>query len=198
MNKKSKQSTRARGTLAVLAAFLAISAGIRIATSATEAFAAANATNANSALESSPDIGHQIPSKEGLQRLLDAFHEREQKIEEQEIKILERLKYLEATEAKVERQITELKAAEDALRSTLALANSAAENDLAKLTTVYENMKPKTAAALFDEMAPEFAAGFIGRMRPDTAAAILASMNPKVAYMISTIIAGRNTNVPTE
>jgi flagellar motility protein MotE (MotC chaperone) len=82
------------------------------------------------------------------------------------------------------------------LKKTLAIADGAAEKDLAKLTAVYEAMRPADAAALFQTMAPEFAAGFLGRMRPEIAAAVLAGMNPGKAYSISVLIAGRNATAP--
>ncbi len=91
-----------------------------------------------------------------------------------------------------------MQAMEDELRSTLALADKAAENDIAGLTAVYQAMKPKDAAALFETMSPEFAAGFLGRLPPDSAAAILSAMSPEAAYGISVIVAGRNVGAPTE
>lgn len=89
-----------------------------------------------------------------------------------------------------------LEAAEASLRETVALSDKAAEVDLARLTSVYEAMKPREAAALFDEMDENFAAGFLGRMRPDSAAAVLAGMVPAKAYAVSAILAGRNANAP--
>ena len=88
--------------------------------------------------------------------------------------------------------------AEQKLAGTMALAESAAEDDLGKLTAVYESMKPKDAAALFSEMQPEFAAGFLGRMRPDAAAQVMTGLSPDVAYSISVVMAGRNASAPTE
>ena len=80
----------------------------------------------------------------------------------------------------------------------LAVAEKAAEGDLSRLTSVYEAMKPKDAAALFEAMEPEFAAGFLGRMRPDAAAGIMTGLSPETAYMISVVLAGRNARAPTE
>ena len=82
------------------------------------------------------------------------------------------------------------------MRATLSLADEASEKDILRLTSVYENMKPKDAAILFEQMEPNFAAGFLGRMRPDIAAEILSGLSPEVAYSISVILAGRNANVP--
>ena len=91
-----------------------------------------------------------------------------------------------------------LEEAEGILNATIAMAESASQTDVAQLTTVYENMKPKEAAALFEEMSPEFAAGFLGLMRPDVAAAIMTRLAPATAYSFSVVLAGRNANAPTE
>src|SRR5690606_31963207 len=80
--------------------------------------------------------------------------------------LAERRAALELTEAAVRRSIEELSATEASLSETLARADGAAEQDLDKLTAVFEAMKPKEAAVLFEAMAPEFASGFLGRMRP--------------------------------
>ena len=88
--------------------------------------------------------------------------------------------------------------AEEELRTTLAMADGATEADVDRLTTVYEQMKPKESAALFEEMDPNFAAGFLARMRPEAAAGIMAGLSPEAAYTISVVMAGRNSGVPKE
>lgn len=130
--------------------------------------------------------------------LLGALQAREARLEKQESALADRLQALAVTEAEVAEQIAALVAAEDALRSTIALAEEAAQTDLGRLTTVYENMKPKDAAALFEEMSPDFAAGFLGMMRPEPAALIMTQLEPETAHSISVVLAGRNAGVPTQ
>jgi len=132
----------------------------------------------------------------GTAALLAALRERETVLAGNETALEERRQVLGIAEDKIAARLEELKAAEMQLSSTLALADSASEADLARLTTVYENMKPKEAALLFAEMEPDFAAGFLARMRPDTAAAVMAGLDPKIAYGISAVLAGRNATVP--
>lgn len=99
----------------------------------------------------------------------------------------------------IEADLARLTEAETALRERIALADTAAEDDVARLTTVYENMAPEVAASLFALMEPRFAAGFLGRMRPDAAAEILAGLDTDKAYSISVVLAGRNVGlVPDE
>ncbi|MGB3553135.1 MAG: hypothetical protein WBA25_00680 [Jannaschia sp.] len=88
--------------------------------------------------------------------------------------------------------------AENALEARMYQSNRASEDDLAKLTSVYEGMKPKEAAILFEAMEPGFASGFLSRMRPDAASAIFSNLSPEKAYALSVMMAGRNANAATE
>lgn len=105
---------------------------------------------------------------------------------------------LDEAEKSVRAQMAELAEAEAELNKTIALADGAAENDVSRLTSVYESMKPKEAARLFEAMAPEFAAGFIGRMQPEAAAAVMSGMSAEAAYSVSVLLAGRNALAPSE
>ncbi|MEP4194581.1 MAG: hypothetical protein ABJL99_02990 [Aliishimia sp.] len=198
IRKRAKpKHTKGKGTVTILVFLLLTSAGLRIATSADTAVAEVkSAMKSGNGGAIAPEISKDVPSNEELTQLLRAFEKREAEIKEKELQIEKRLMALSAADTQINERILELKTAESDLRNTLALASSAAEDDLARLTAVYENMKPKIASTLFEEMDPEFAAGFIGRLRPDTAASIMAGMNPQVAYTISSILAGRNANVP--
>jgi len=189
---------KSRGTVRILILLLVASASLRVVSSATTAFAE---------IEASADPVHiseaqtepetlTINGAQELEPMLRAFQEREERIRKKEREIEQRLKVLASADQKITQRLSELEKAEQDLRATIALADSAAEDDLARLTVVYENMKPKVAASLFEEMAPDFAAGFLGRMRPDAAAAIMAGMTPESAYTVSTILAGRNANIP--
>ena len=130
--------------------------------------------------------------------LLAAFQAREARLVAREAQLEGRIQALRVTDAEVTEKLAALAAAEASLTATLALAQTAASDDLARLTAVYENMKPSNAAALFTEMDPAFAAGFLGMMRSDAAAAIMTNLAPPTAYSISVLLAGRNANVPTE
>ncbi len=135
---------------------------------------------------------------EDMQHLLSALRNREQQLNRREMQIEDRMKALEIADEAIDRKLAALIEAEERLSATLALADGASEGDLAKLTEVYEKMKPKDAAALFEEMAPEFSAGFLGRMKPAAAASVMAGLKPQTAYTISVILAGRNAWVPKD
>lgn len=129
--------------------------------------------------------------------VLEKLQEREARLSAREAALELRLQALAVAEEQISRNLEALTRAEEELAATMALADTAAEEDLTRLTAVYENMKPKEAAPLFEAMDPQFAAGFLGRMRPDAAASILAGLDPEAAYAVSVILAGRNASVPT-
>lgn len=195
--KKRKSARPSRGSLVAIAGFLIVSGVLRVAIGASEVLAREQAP----APQEAPQLAQAAPScapPPDIQAVLNALSEREARIEAQETALLDRLQALRVADDQVSKKMQHLAAAEEALRETIALAEAASENDLTQLTTVYEAMKPKEAAALFEKMEPEFAAGFLGRMSPQAAAGVMAGLSPEVAYSISVVIAGRNARVPTQ
>jgi flagellar motility protein MotE (MotC chaperone) len=184
---------KGRGTLHIIGGLLVASAALRLGSGGTEVIA-------ESAIEEpSPRelLGFENEATD-VDAILAAFRAREARIEERELQVTNRMEVLREIEAEVTSKLAAMTEAEEALRATLALAEVAAEADLTRLATVYENMKPKDTAALFTEMAPEFAAGFLGLMQPEAAAAVMTELESPVAYSISVMLAGRNASVPTE
>lgn len=191
--KSPKRARRAnRGALVVITALLTGSGLIRLGDGAGQAFALASEPEKQitEPVSCEPDAG--------AMALLDGLKSRETRLASREAMIADRAQALALAEAKIDEKLAALVAAEQQLASTLAIADKAAETDIARLTAVYENMKPKEAAPLFTEMDPEFAAGFLARMRPDAAAAVMSGLDPKTAYTISVLLAGRNANAPKE
>ncbi|WP_323763767.1 hypothetical protein [Marinovum sp.] len=190
-----------RGALSIIAVLLLGSALLRVGMQASVAIAreASPAELAQSLPGPDPLVEPQTcESDPDLLPLLEAMETREERLRVREERMTMRMRALQVADARISEKLTELKASEQALRATIALADEAAESDLTRLTTVYENMKPKDAAALFETMDPEFAAGFLGRMRPDAAAGIMTGLTPQTAYMVSVVLAGRNADVPKE
>ena len=180
------------GTLAVIASLFIFSASLRIIGVSSIAIASGDG-GAAPAREPT-----EMRETKDLDALLLSFKEREAKLDAYDEELAQRSSKLRDAEASIGKKMNELIEAETRLRELLAIADSASEDDVARLTTVYENMKPADAAALFEEMAPEFASGFLVRMRPEAAAAVMTGLEPQTAYSISVIIAGRNANAPIE
>jgi len=103
----------------------------------------------------------------------------------------------DAIASQAETRLAELRAAEQKLAATIAIADTAAEDDLSRITAIYENMKPEQAAGIFEAMEVEFAAGFLSRMNPAAAAAVLANLPAEFAYAITVVVAGRNARTPS-
>lgn len=185
-----------RGSVLLISCLLIGSAAVRIGSEAGQAVATENAMPALLETEAEQTEQTKELDRAGLAQMLAEFERREARIERLEQEIDVRKKALEVADEEITKRFDVLKNAEDSLKSMLAIADTAAEDDLNTLTAVYENMKPKEAAALFEEMEPAFAAGFLGRMRPDAAAGIMAGLSPQTAYTISVILAGRNAEAP--
>ncbi len=128
----------------------------------------------------------------------EALTRREARVSEREASLNERLAALALAEKAITARMTELDEARKGLMQVVDVADGAAEDDLARLTAVYEAMKPADAARVFAAMSPDFAAGFLGRMRPETAATVLAALDPKLAFELTAMVAGRNAKAPTE
>lgn len=184
------------GSLFVISGFLIGSAILRLGGGAGQVLALEMPFDA--ARPEVVDTPQSCKQPEDFRALMAAFDAREERIEEREKEILTRARALEVTDQEVGLLLQSLAQAEDELRALIAVAKTASEDDLTKLTSVYESMKPKEAAALFEQMDPEFAAGFLGRMSPEAAAGVMAGLSPQVAYTISVVLAGRNAHAPTE
>jgi flagellar motility protein MotE (MotC chaperone) len=197
---KTRRSRRTgRGTVLMLVGLLMASGVLRLTATAGAALAADPPATPPATTQHEDDAADTLtalPEGEELGGLLAALKAREARVAERESQIELRRKALAVADEEIAKRMAALEKAEADLRNVLSLADGAAENDLANLTSVYESMKPKDAAALFGAMEPEFAAGFLGRMRPDAAAAVMAGLPPEAAYSISVILAGRNARAP--
>ncbi|KIC49626.1 hypothetical protein [Tateyamaria sp. ANG-S1] len=198
MAKDAPKRASSRGSIVFLVVLLLASAAVRVSTSASSALAEVDLANGFTLplSSSAPKAQPKERQNEDIAPLIEAIRAREDKVSERESALAARAKALDVAQVEVERRLVALENAEQRLRETLSIAQTAAEDDLARLTIVYENMKPKDASALFEAMEPAFAAGFLGRMDPAVAAKILAGLDPQMAYSISAIVAGRNAQAP--
>ena len=178
-----------------IAAMLALSGVLRLGSEAGSALASASDPIGR---DQEAESGADCTTADDIAVVLAALDDREARVAIRESELQDRLQALAVAETQIQRNMAALEEEESRLSSTMAQASTAAEADLERLTSVYENMKPKDAAALFEEMDPQFAAGFLSRMRPEIAAGVMAGLSPKAAYTISVVLAGRNAMVPKE
>ncbi|WP_322893044.1 MULTISPECIES: hypothetical protein [unclassified Yoonia] len=187
---KTIRRKRPHGPLHILAGLLILSAVLRAGSQVGPALAEDVSTPA--------PVESQVPGDGQTADLLAAFQAREDRLAQREGQLRDRLQALRVAEVEIAEKLQAMRAAEEALNATIARAETASASDLDLLRAVYENMKPKEAAALFVEMPPPFAAGFLGMMEPQSAAAIMAELPPSVAYSFSVVLAGRNANAPDQ
>jgi len=193
---KTRSAPRAPGALLLLALCFVGSAGLRIADPEGALAKEAAATGVGGGMQ----LAAADPCGPGADPtgLLAALKQREDQLDARAAEIADRERLLQVAEAKYKEQLEALRTAEERLAATLAVADEAAEQDIERLTAVYENMNPKNAARIFESMDVTFAAGFLARMRKDTAAKIMGGMSAERAYAISAVIAGRNARAPRE
>lgn len=183
---------RGSGVLMLVSGFLVASGLVRLGDGTGIALAREIGTFMNQASAAPPSSSENTP---GFEELIAAIRAREAKIEETEARLAERERVIAVVGQEVDAKLQELAEAEASLQSLLTQTDSAAEDDISRLTSMYEAMKPEDAAALFEQMDPSFAAGFLARMRADAAGAVLAGLPPDKAYALSVVLAGRNASI---
>jgi len=203
------QPGRRARILPVLTTLFATGAALQLATGLGAALAqdpappavptelAANASSAAAPVDHLTDSPQLATPTDTAQLLLD-LRAREVALRRRETQVSEQESLISAAQTRLQAQMQALQGVEAELSATMALADRAAEEDISRLVTVFEAMKPEEASAVFAEMAPDFAAGFLGRLNPESAAAILAGLDPRLAYSLSALLAGRNALVPHE
>jgi len=193
MSARAKAQPRKTGTISVIVGLFLASGMIRMAEIA-PAFAEEMLPEA---APESLEMASAAPTPD-MPALLQAIQDREAQIAEREAYIDRRMQTLAVAEQRIREQMSALSEAESKLAATLSLADNATEEDVARLTEVYQRMKPAEAAGIFETMDIQFAAGFFSRMRPESSAAIMANLPADLAYSISVVMAGRNANAPRE
>ncbi len=193
MRRAKAASPRKSGTITVIVGLFLVSGLIRIAEIAPAIAQQMEPPAAEPMLQTAS--AEPMPD---MPALLAAIQSREAQLAEREAYIDQRSQTLAIAEQRIKEQMAALMEAEQKLADTLSLADNATENDVARLTEVYQRMKPAEAAGIFETMDIQFAAGFFARMRPDASAAIMANLPAELAYSISVIMAGRNARAPRE
>lgn len=191
---RAKPRRRMRGALLLIAGLLIASALLRLGGDAGQAWARGMGGDELQATESASAA---CRTGDDFHAMLKGFQKREARLAQQEKALADRQQALKLAGRQIDSKLARLEAAEQDLRRTMTMADTAAADDVDRLTKVYESMKPKQAAILFEEMSPEFAAGFLGRMRPEAAASIMAGLSPQAAHAFSVVLAGRNAGAPT-
>lgn len=137
------------------------------------------------------------PMTEGEKAVLLDLRARREQLDAREAALANRESMLAAAEKKLTAQIGELQALQqrlEALDASRTQQETAAWQGLVK---VYEDMKPRDAAAIFNDLGMPVLLSVIDRMKETKAAAILAAMVPEKARDVTTQLALKRTGRAT-
>ncbi len=121
--------------------------------------------------------------------VLRSLQARREALDERELGITTREGATSAAEARLQEQITELKAVETRIQGLLSQMETKGDERMASLVKTYEAMKPKDAAAIFNGMEDGVLLDIAKAMKPATLAAVLSAMTPKRAEAVTRMLA---------
>lgn len=121
--------------------------------------------------------------------VLEALAARRKVLDARQADLDMRENLLAATEARIDDKIAELKSIKAEIDEVFATEESRGEEKLMSLVKVYENMKPKDAAAVFEQLDMAVLLDLLDRMSERKMAAILAAMDPARAQAVTVALA---------
>lgn len=146
--------------------------------------AAATAASPSLAEDPSLDPEQRIFSAAEIE-VLQSLARRREEIEKREQKIAAQEALLKAAEQEVDRKIAELNKLRSELESLLGQQQTMEEDRIASLVKIYENMKPKEAAAIFNTLDMDVLLAVIGRMAERRSSPIIANMDTNKARLVT-------------
>ncbi len=123
--------------------------------------------------------------------VLEKLAKRREALDAREREIDLRANLLAATEKRIGAKLADLKAIQGKIAALLKEHDSEQRAKLGNLVKIYENMKPKDAAAIFEKLDLPIVLDVIEGMRVQKSGAILAQMNPSRAEKVTAAIADR-------
>lgn len=135
----------------------------------------------------SPD---EIKVLQSLARRREEIEKREQRLDAQEA-------LLKAAEQEVDRKIAELNKLRGELEALLGQQQKMEDDRILSLVKIYENMKPKEAAAIFNTLDMDVLLAVIGKMSERRSSPIIANMDTDRARLV-TIRLAEQRKLPEE
>ncbi len=132
------------------------------------------------------------PMKAESDDVLEALAARRKTLDARQSEVEMREKLLAAAEARIDEKITELKGLKAQIDTVFKTAESKGDEKFKSLVKVYENMKPKDAAAVFEQLEMGVLLELLDRMNERKLAAILAAMDPARAQVVTVALATEN------
>lgn len=121
--------------------------------------------------------------------ILQSLSRRREELDEREKSLKLREQVLRGTEVKIDSKIQELSALKGELDTLLAQYNENEDTKIRSLVKIYENMKPKDAAAIFEQVDMVILLKVVDQMQEKKVAPILAKMNPTRAKEVTMSLA---------
>ncbi|MEO0961804.1 MAG: hypothetical protein AAFY01_05210 [Pseudomonadota bacterium] len=158
-------------------------------TEAVEEAAAEEAENARPAvnLAARPE-----PVSRQSDDVLEALAQRRKALDARENEVAMREKLLAAAETRIDDKIVELKELKVKIDEVFKTEESKGDAKFKSLVKVYENMKPKDAAAVFEQLDMTVLLELLDRMNERKLAAVLAAMDPARAQAVTVALATEN------
>jgi len=124
----------------------------------------------------------------------DRLSERRAELEQREKELDMRSTLMDAAEKRIEERGAELRALEEKITKLVDDNKTAEQQQFVSLVAMYENMKPKDAAAIFDQLDMPVLLGLANAMNPRKMSPILARMSPMKAKALTDGIAAADTS----
>lgn len=122
-------------------------------------------------------------------KVLQSLSKRRDQLDQRERDLEQREKLLQAAEKKVDEKVVELDKLKQQIETLLKKQENIQDERITQLVKIYENMKPKDAAAIFNEMNFDVLLSLIDKMSERKVAPILAAMDPTRARDVSARLA---------
>jgi len=134
------------------------------------------------------------PVKAQSADVLEALADRRKSLDARENDVAMREKLLAAAEARIDEKIAELKTLKGQIDTVFKAEETEGDAKYDSLVKVYENMKPKDAAAVFERLDMAVLLELLERMNERKLAAIMAAMDPERAQAVTVELATANEN----
>lgn len=130
-------------------------------------------------------------------KVLQSLARRREEIEKREQKLAAQEALLKAAEQEVDRKIAELNKLRGELEALLGQQQTMEDERIASLVKIYENMKPKEAAAIFNTLDMDVLLAVISKMAERRSSPIIANMDTDRARLV-TIRLAEQRKLPEE
>lgn len=126
-------------------------------------------------------------------RVLQSLQARSGQLDQREQAIQTELALLQAAEIKVDSKIKSLNDLKAQVQGLMGEADQKSQAEIDRLVKIYEEMKPRDAAAVMTQLDDKVRLPVAGKMKERALAAILAQMPPVEAKKLTEKLAGRFT-----